>query len=482
MTDAPDLTGLTSLELLFTGGDRPTAVTHDSRSVEPGSLYVCLRGETFDGHNFAAEAVAAGAVALLVDHQLPNELVGDTPQIVVDDTRLRVGQIAAELAGHPSRQLTAVGITGTNGKTTTAHLLSAIFEANGWPTGMVGTLHGPRTTPEASDLQQTLAGFVDDDRSAAIVEVSSHALALHRVDGTEFDAVVFTNLGHDHLDLHRTQEEYFRAKASLFANAFAPLGVINADDTYGRLLLDAVRGPEDQNGFRVVPYSVGDVSDVEVSADHHRYRWRGTMIQVGLGGEFNVSNSLAALTTAIELGIDIETIAAGLGDVAPVPGRFEVVRVPGAEQQDFTVVVDYAHTPDGLEVVLESAREVSQSGSAVTVVFGCGGDRDHEKRPAMGAIAGRLADHVIVTSDNPRNEDPASIIDDVIAGVEGGQRDHVSVDPCRRTAIADAISKAQSGDVVVIAGKGHEQTQDLGDQVVGFDDRAVALECLEVRK
>ena len=470
-----DPTGLSSLSSLADSGEAVSAVTHDSRLVMPGSLYACLRGATFDGHDFAAQAVSAGATALLVDHRLGRDVVGDTPQIVVDDTRLRLGPIAARLAGNPSQYLTTVGITGTNGKTTTAHLLAAIFETNGWPTGVVGTLHGPRTTPEAPDLQAMLAGFVESGSVAAVLEVSSHALELHRVDGTEFDAVIFTNLGHDHLDLHGTPEQYFRAKASLFVAAFAPIGVVNIDDPYGRLLADTVAAVENDGGFRVVGYSSTDISDVEITAGHHRYRWRDAMIEVAIGGAFNVSNSLAALTTAVELGIDIDVAKAGLRSVQPVPGRFEVVRSVVSEDTGFTVVVDYAHTPDGLVEVLASARQVSEPGASVTIVFGCGGDRDREKRPEMGAVAGRLADRVIITSDNPRNEDPDAIIDDIMRGVDDRYRGRVMTNPDRRSAIGEAISEARHGDVVVIAGKGHEQTQDLGTTIVDFDDRVVAL-------
>jgi UDP-N-acetylmuramoyl-L-alanyl-D-glutamate--2,6-diaminopimelate ligase len=482
MAAQDDPTGLDVLSSLIDSDTSAISVgtaTHDSRLVTPGSLYACLRGAAFDGHDFAADAVSAGAVALLVDHRLGADVAGDTTQILVDDTRLRLGPIAALLAGSPSRHLTTVGITGTNGKTTTAHLLAAIFETNAWQTGVIGTLHGPRTTPEAPELQAMLTGFVDGGSTAAVLEVSSHALALHRVDGTEFNAVVFTKLGHDHLDLHGTPEEYFRAKASLFVADFAPIGVINTDDPYGRLLADTAVSHAKGGDFRVVGYSSSDISDVEVMADHHKYRWRGAMIEVAIGGGFNVSNSLAALTTAVELGIDIDVAAEGLRSVEPVPGRFEVVRTVDSENSGFTVVVDYAHTPDGLAEVLDSARRVCEAGATVTIVFGCGGDRDREKRPEMGAVASRLADRVIVTSDNPRNEDPEAIIDDVMQGVDDAYRSCVMTNPDRRSAIAEAISEAKRGDVVVIAGKGHERTQDLGTSIVDFDDRVVARAVME---
>jgi UDP-N-acetylmuramoyl-L-alanyl-D-glutamate--2,6-diaminopimelate ligase len=473
-----DPTGLEALrELLATAPVE--RVVHDSRSVAPGSMYACLRGAAFDGHDFAAQAVAAGGVALLVDHRLPAEVVGTTPQVVVDDTRLRLGPIAAAVAGHPSRRLVTVGITGTNGKTTTSHLLATIFESHGWPTGIVGTLHGPRTTPEAPELQATLADFIDRGSRAAVLEVSSHALALHRIDGTTFDAVVFTNLGHDHLDLHGTPEEYFRAKASLFAPSFAPLGVINVDDPHGRLLADAAPRSGVAGDFRVVTYSMDDIRDVEVAADHHRYVWRGTTVEVGIGGRFNVLNSLAAIVTAVEVGVEAGVAAAALRETQAIPGRFEAVRAISGGDGNATVIVDYAHTPDGLVEVIGAARLVAEPGRSVIVVFGCGGDRDREKRPEMGEVAARLADRVIVTSDNPRHEPPGAIIDDILGGVGANYRGRVMTDPDRRSAIGDAIAMARSGDVVVIAGKGHETTQDLGDRVVEFDDRVIARTFME---
>jgi UDP-N-acetylmuramoyl-L-alanyl-D-glutamate--2,6-diaminopimelate ligase len=468
-----DPSGLERIGELLAGGLAATDVVHDSRQVSPGSVYVCFPGASFDGHDFAGQAVRAGAVAIVCEHAV--DAVGATPQIIVDDTRLRVGPIAALLNGHPSRSMTTVGITGTNGKTTTAQLLEAIFTTAGMPTGVVGTLHGPRTTPEAPDLQRTLRGFVDDGMRAAVLEVSSHALALHRVDGTEFDAVVFTNLGRDHLDLHGSQEEYFRAKARLFDPTFAPLGVINVDDPHGRLLADSVAADD----FRIVTVSQDQLTDVEVTASGHRYRWQSIDVDVPIGGRFNVANSLIALTTAVELGVEPEVAAAGLCSLAAVPGRFQVVSTPESERRGVTVVVDYAHTPDGLTEILGSARAVAADGGAVVVVFGCGGERDRPKRPEMGRIAARLADRVIITSDNPRSESPEEIIDDIAAGVEDDYRHRVVTEPDRRAAIVTALAGATSGDVVVIAGKGHEATQEFADHTIEFDDRRIAREILE---
>lgn len=466
MAESADPSGLEQTRSLLADGVEITDVAHDSRGVAPGAVYVCLRGSHFDGHEFIDQAIEAGAVAVVTDHAVDRPIA----QIVVDDTRLRAGPIASLLFGQPSADLVTVGLTGTNGKTTTAQFLDAIFAGQGWTTGVVGTLHGPRTTPEAPELQRTLRSFVDAGARAAVLEVSSHALALHRVDGTEFDAVVFSNLGHDHLDLHGSREEYFRAKARLFTAEFAPLGVINIDDPYGRLLADTA--PSDD--FRVVEYSLSQTDDIEVTATAHRYRWRDRQVEVPIGGRFNVANSLAALTAAVEVGIDPDAAIAALRDVAVVPGRFEVIGSAG----DITVVVDYAHTPDGLAEALPSARAVVDHGRVI-VVFGCGGDRDRDKRPGMGAVAAALADRVVVTSDNPRSERPQSIIDDIVGGVPDEYRARVVTEPDRRRAIRDAIMSARHGDIVVIAGKGHEATQEIDGEMLAFDDRQVAREILE---
>ncbi len=478
MSSTSDLSGLRELRTIVDQGTPIRSVVHDSRQIAPGSLYACLRGDHFDGHTFAADAVNAGATALLVDHPLEHV---DVPQIVVDDTRLRLGPIAAEVAGHPSRTLTTVGVTGTNGKTTTSALLASIFDGAGMPCGVIGTLHGPRTTPEAPELQAVLREFVDAGNAATVLEVSSHALAMHRVDGTEFDAVVFTNLGHDHLDLHGSQEEYFRAKARLFSSEFSHLGVVNIDDPYGRLIADSSASDVIGREFRVVTYSTHDVSGVEVTAAAHRYVWRGRRVEVPMGGDFNVSNSLAALTTAVECGIDVDVAIGAVASLPTVPGRFEIVDTDDSRRRGVTIVVDYAHTPDGLERLLESARRVAGSTGSLTVVFGCGGNRDRAKRPTMGAVASRHADRVVVTSDNPRGERPSAIIDEIVQGINADSRSTIMTDVDRRTAICAAIASAGQGDVVVIAGKGHETTQEFADHTVEFDDRTVARECLEAR-
>jgi UDP-N-acetylmuramoyl-L-alanyl-D-glutamate--2,6-diaminopimelate ligase len=450
------------------------SVAHDSRAVEPGALFCCIRGEHADGHDFAAPAVAAGAVALLVEH--PVEAVPTSvPQVVVADTRRAIGPVAAAFQDDPSRSMAVVGVTGTGGKTTTTHLLGSILDAAGRPAGVIGTLTGARTTPEAPELQARLAGFRDGGRVAVAMEVSSHALAMHRVDGTWFEVAVFTNLSRDHLDFHHTMEEYFAAKARLFTPDLTARAVVNLDDPHGRLLGDAAVVP-------TVGYSLADADHVVVGARESRCRWRGVELRVPLGGRFNVSNAIAAATAAAELGVSARDVAAGLDAAGPVPGRFELVDAG----QPFPVVVDYSHKPDGLRQVLASAREVAAPGGRVVVVFGCGGDRDRSKRPEMGAAADEAADVVVVTSDNPRSEDPAAIIDEIVAGVPDAARrvadGRLVVQPDRRAAIAVAVERAGAGDVVVIAGKGHETTQTIGDRVVAFDDRDEARLALSRRE
>ena len=451
-------------------------VTHDSRDVGRDTLFACVRGTAFDGHDYAAQAVADGAVALLVDHPLGG--IADVPQIVVDDTRRRLGPISAAVYGHPSRDLTTVGITGTNGKTTTAQLLAAIFEEHGWQTGIVGTLHGERTTPEAPELQALLASFKETGCGAAVMEVSSHALALHRVDGTQFDAVVFTNLGRDHLDLHGSTEEYFRAKARLFDPAFSPLAVINVDDTYGRLLADTLqvnssRGDDD---IRVVPISADDLDDLVVDGSSHSYRWGAIDVTVPIGGHFNVANSHAALVTAVELGVEPHVAVAGLAATNPIPGRFEAVPAATARGSPWSSTTPTPPTgwPRSSARRARSPTPVrpwrSCSGPAATVIA--------RSAREMGAVVARLADRVIVTSDNPRHEEPNAIIRDILGGMNDTDVD-IQVEPDRRTAIAAGLAPLTPGDVLVVAGKGHERTQDLGDRVVDFDDRAVITELLE---
>lgn len=453
--------------------------THDSRQVSSGQLFACLRGDAFDGHLFAHATVEAGAAALLVDHELDD--VGSTPQLVVADTRRAVGPASAIAWGDPARRLTTIGITGTNGKTTTAQIVHALLEAGGMRTGIIGTLHGPRTTPEAPDLHAALADFIAAGRTAVVMEVSSHALALHRIDGTTFDVVAFTNFGHDHLDLHGSPEAYFRAKSALFTADFAPVAVINVDDAHGRLLADTLNDRTGSEEMRVVAVAAEQISQVVTGVADHRYDWRDLSVHVALGGSFNVSNSQLALSIVEELPavarIDLVDAVRHLEHFEPVPGRFELVETPETAARGISVVVDYAHTPDGLERLLEAARDIAVA--RTIVVFGCAGRRDRQKRPAMGAIAGRLADVAIATSDNPRGEDPDAIIDEVLAGAAPEYRPRLVSIADRRAAIAHGVSIAEAGDVVVIAGKGHETTQDLGSETIDFDDRRVVQDELK---
>lgn len=443
-------------------------VTHDSRHVAPGTIFCAVRGARFDGHDYVDEAVRRGAVAVVVDHPVA-DVDPSIPQIVVDDVRSSMGRLAAAFWGDPSRNLDVVGITGTNGKTTTAHLVAEILSVTGRPTDVIGTLSGGFTTPEAPELQSTLAAMLERGVRAVAMEVSSHSLVMERVAGTRFAAAVFTNLSRDHLDLHGDMESYFAAKARLFDPIFTDVAVVNADDPYGRRLVESPR-------VRTIPFSRADLVDVVVTTSEHRYTWRGHSVRCPLGGAVNVMNSLAAATVTDALGVPASDIAAALADVSPVPGRME--RVDGG--QDFTVFVDYAHTPDGLAAVLRSLRESSVEGR-VLVVFGCGGDRDKAKRPMMGEVASSLADEVVVTSDNPRSEDPQAIMASIVAGVPDHLRHRlIGVIGDRRSAIETAIGRARRGDVVLIAGKGHETTQTIGRQVIDFDDRQVARELLGV--
>jgi UDP-N-acetylmuramoyl-L-alanyl-D-glutamate--2,6-diaminopimelate ligase len=455
-----DLLGAVEVRAILGAPVEVTAVTHDSRQVTAGSLFCCVPGTMTDGHAFAADAVALGARSLLVEHEIDL----DVTQVVVEDVRRSIGRVAAAFHGHPSDALEIVGVTGTNGKTTTAWLLRSIFEAAGRTTGMIGTLTGARTTPESTDLQAQLASMRDRGVTTLAMEVSSHALAQWRVEGTRFRVGVFTNLSRDHLEFHSTLEEYFAAKARLFEPGQTDIGIVNADDPRGRLLLDAARIP-------TRPYSLEDATDIRLHDDHTTCTWRGRQLVVPLAAQFNLSNALGAAAAALAIGIDEDAIVAGIGRAPQAPGRFELVDAG----QPFTVVVDYAHTPDGLETVLRAARQVAADGQ-LTVVFGCGGDRDPGKRPMMGEVASRLADVVILTSDNPRSEEPDAIIEEIRAGATGPAYVLGEVD--RRAAIALALSRAAADDVVVVAGKGHETTQTIGTSVVPFDDREVVRELL----
>jgi UDP-N-acetylmuramoyl-L-alanyl-D-glutamate--2,6-diaminopimelate ligase len=443
-------------------------VDHDSRRVRPGTLFCCVTGQQVDGHRFASAAAAAGAVAVLVER--PVDVAGVT-QVVVSDVRASMASAAADVSGHPSRALTVVGVTGTNGKTTTTFLLRAVFEHAGQRCAVLGTIGGadvgPPTTPDAPDLQRWLADRREDGTEVVAMEVSSHALVAHRVDAMRFAAAVFTNLTPDHLDHHGTMEAYYTAKARLFRPDLTALGIVNLDDAHGRRLAGDVSVP-------VIGYRLDDAGERQISASDARFVWRGQPVHLSMGASFNVMNALAAAETALALGLDEATIAAGLSRPIAVPGRFEAVE----EGQPFRVIVDYAHTPDGLEQVLRSARAATDA--RVHVVFGCGGDRDAAKRPLMGEVAASLADRVVITADNSRSEDTCAIIAAVREGTNhtATAATEVKVEPDRAMAIADALGAAGAGDIVVIAGKGHETTQTIGDTVTPFDDREVARRIL----
>jgi UDP-N-acetylmuramoyl-L-alanyl-D-glutamate--2,6-diaminopimelate ligase len=464
-----------------------TSIAVDSRRVEPGALFVCLTGARDDGHRHAASAVKAGAAAVLAEH--PVELPSQTPLAVVDDTLAALSPVSAEFFGHPSDALTMVGITGTNGKTTVAHFVEAIMDAADTPFGLIGTL-GARlagafaseltnTTPLAHELQGLLAKMRDAGARGAVVEVSSHALGLHRVDDVDFDIAVLTNVTQDHLDFHKTFDEYRAAKARLFeavtrGGRKAPgVRVLNFDDAEGRRLAIA--------GGRTMTYAVHSedavlkASEVSLNRDGATFYVRALRpapFHIRLPGPFNVCNAMAAIAAACALDVDVEAIEEGLASVGEVPGRMTPI-----EARTIGVYVDYAHTPDGIRNVLGAARALTPG--HVICVFGCGGDRDALKRPLMGRAARELSDLVIVTNDNPRREDPQSIIDGILAGMRNGAGAAYEVVPDRSTAIDRAVRLAADGDVVIIAGKGHEAYQLIGDESLPFSDAAVARAAIE---
>jgi UDP-N-acetylmuramoyl-L-alanyl-D-glutamate--2,6-diaminopimelate ligase len=444
-------------------------LAYDSRRVQDGTLFFCVPGAVADGHDHAAAAVAAGACALIVERELPLPV----PQIVVDSCRAAMGPIADVFFGRPSERLLVLGVTGTNGKTTTAYLQHAILAAAGHTAGLLGTIErriggvaepAQRTTSEAIDLQRDLRRMLDAGDTACAMEVSSHALDQQRVAGVRFAAAAFTNLTQDHLDYHADMEAYFAAKALLF-DGRCPTAA-NADDAYGRRL------PADLRFGLATPGAEVRAEDVRYGAHGTAFRlrtpWGDAEVATRLVGRFNVENALAAVSSAGLAGVPLAAIVTGLEGVAGVPGRLEVV----SGDRPFAVIVDYAHTADALENVLRALRPLATG--RLIVVFGCGGDRDRGKRPTMARVACALADEVIITTDNPRSEDPLAIIAEVAAGADGRH----AVEPDRRRAIERAIAAAAPGDVVLIAGKGHEQGQDVAGSITPFDDRVVACEVL----
>jgi UDP-N-acetylmuramoyl-L-alanyl-D-glutamate--2,6-diaminopimelate ligase len=469
---------MTVRELLGEGpGVEIGGLAYDNREVRPGTLFFCVPGFTRDGHDFAPDAVERGAAALVVAR--PLEL--GVPEVRVDDVRAAMARAAARFYGDPTARLPVVGITGTNGKTTTAFLVHSLLQASGRQTGLLGTVTSfvageerptVRTTPEAIDLQRTFREMLEGGDVACAMEISSHALELRRAEGIHVAVAVFTNLTQDHLDFHPSMEDYFLAKRRLFASQLTDVRVLNVDDPCGRRLAGEFPGSTTFAIDAAADYRATDLesgfagTDCTFETPDGSYR-----VRVPLPGRFNVLNALGAWTAARALGVEPDVLAKALAEARRVPGRFE----PVSEGQPFAVLVDYAHTPDSLENVLRAARELAEG--RVIVVFGAGGDRDRGKRPLMGEIAARLADLCLVTSDNPRSEDPDAIIAEILAGT--GDAAHVEHDADRRASIERAVGLARAGDVVVIAGKGHEQGQEFaGGRKEPFDDVTVAREAL----
>ncbi len=466
-----------------------SGISYNSKTTKKGDIFVCLTGEYTDGHEYAKDAIANGAAALFVEHGV--EADKKIPQVVVTSTRHKIADIADRFYSSPSRGINLIGITGTNGKTTVTHLIQKIFEQNSQKCALIGTLgyklssngeyrDAKHTTPQAPELQATLRMIKDVEKiDNVVMEVSSHALEQNRVGGCCFNGAVLTNLTQDHLDYHITMDNYFEAKALLFKGleegCFA---VINADDNYAERFLSVV--PE---GVKTLTYGVKKNADV--MAKNINFSLNGAEftlvtkdgeypVNLHMNGMFSVYNVLAAITSAIAMGIDLKVSLKALENVKGVAGRFEVVA------KKPLVIVDYAHTPDGLENVLNSAREITPKDGKLICLFGCGGDRDATKRPKMGAIAEKIADKIVITSDNPRSEDPQQIITDIIAGLKSVNPDKVTVEPDRGHAIALLKDIAENNDVVVIAGKGHEDYQILKDRTIHFDDREEARKVFEV--
>ncbi|MDO8885504.1 UDP-N-acetylmuramoyl-L-alanyl-D-glutamate--2,6-diaminopimelate ligase [Candidatus Oleimmundimicrobium sp.] len=455
-------------------------IAYDSRKAIPGSLFVCVKGLKTNGHLYIDQAIKLGAVAVVTEHwqDIPDSIT----QIQVQNSRETLALLSKVLFDDPSFKLKLVGITGTNGKTTTSYLVESIFKKAGKKTGLIGTIEYKigdnalpvkRTTPESYDLQKILKKMLDEGVTHVVMEVSSHAIDLHRVDGCHFDVLVFTNLSQDHLDYHNSMSEYFKVKQRLFENHNDAVKVINIDDPYGKIIAS--------NGQKIVSY--GLTESAEIKGDKVSVRWSGSKfklltstltldLSIKLKGLFNVYNSLAAIGVGLSMKILPETIKAGVEDISSVPGRFEAIDCG----QKFGVFVDYAHTPDGMEQLIKAAGEIAKG--RIITVFGCGGDRDRKKRPLMGEIAGRLSDFVIITSDNPRSEKPMKIIKEIEDGLLNMNYSDYLVIEDRKEAICRAISLAKTDDVVLITGKGHETGQIFDNKTIPFDDREVAMSIL----
>ena len=440
-------------------------LSYDSRLINSGDLFFCFKGEKKDSHDFVYDAIKGGASALVVERKIDI----DFPQVISSSSRKMMSEIAEIFYEFPSREITTVGVTGTNGKTTTVNILSAIAKAAGEKTETIGTLTGQLTTPEAPDLQRQIRDSIGNGVSFLAMEVSSHALLQNRISRMTYDAAIFTNLSLDHLDYHGDMESYYKAKSSLFSPTHSKLAVINADNQFGKRLMNEVEIPQ-------VSFSLNDVDIVERTLIKTTFRWKGKIIELKLPGVFNLENALAAAVTAEALGFNREVIAKGLESAKGTPGRFELLTHSDEEPY---IIVDYCHTPDGLEKILLSINELLP-GARTHIVFGCGGDRDTSKRAQMGMISETHATNVYLTSDNPRSEDQMAIINDILAGIH--DTEPVYVNPDRREAIFHAVTTANQDDVVLIAGKGCEPYQEISGTLHPFLDSDVGREALEARR
>lgn len=470
-----DVAALLGVEAPAARDLRLADITHDSRRVKDGALYFCIPGERFDGHDFGLDAAAGGAAALVVEHRLEVPL----PQLIVPSARDALSRLAGPFFGDPSTELRVVGITGTNGKTALSHLLHAVCSAAGVGSEIIGTVgtadsaaFTPRSTPEAPDLQRTLRQMVDEGVDVVALEATSIGIGRGRLEGVRFAVSVFTNLTRDHLDQHDDMESYFNIKERIFDPEVCKTKVVNIDDAWGARL-EAGATTYGLSGKALI-----GAEDLVIEGFGSTFRITGTgsdeLVRLNLPGRFNVSNALGAAATAHSLGMDGDTIAEGLSSLQVIPGRMEKID----EGQQFTIFVDYAHSPDGLEKALEACRAMTES--RVIVVFGAEGDSDRGKRPLMGEVAGRLSDLAIVTSDNPMTEDPEKVIGEIAAGIEPAPPAlGYQTEPDRSEAIRSAISQARRGDIVLVAGKGHETVQSFGDRNVPFDDRVVVRRHLQ---
>lgn len=449
-----------------------TGVNYNSHQIKPGEVFVAIKGFKTDGHDHALEAQQNGASCVVCEREISGL---EIPCILVENSRIALAEIAHKFYGEPAKKMEVIGITGTNGKTTVTYLVKSILEKCGEKVGLIGTnqnmigniaFEAGRTTPESLDLVLLFKKMADAGCKYAVMEVSSHSLALERVHGTHFSVGAFTNLTQDHLDFHKTMENYLAAKAKLFQ--MCDIAVINVDDPYGKRLLETITCP-------VITYGLqdADIKAVEIETDSSgvSFKCDGEDISLGIPGKFSVYNALTAIGICKALGVKIGVVSSALKSTEGVKGRVEVVPTG----KDFTLLIDYAHTPDGLQNVLESVRENAKG--RVVALFGCGGDRDTSKRPKMGKIAGELADFCIITSDNPRSEDPAAIIRDILSGMKDASAEYIVVEN-RRDAIEYALTHAQKDDVIVLAGKGHETYQILADNTIHFDEREVVSEIL----